>query len=130
VGPDIHHDSVYLSKYFDQIVEEVIELGFGRGATYINPETGKPNQRFVDFNSGLDANLLTPQKAAQLLYLEATEYLRTEGRAMIVANELILAKLKSGPTQTAKLRRMVDVYVVRKSYRPRRRPISVETLAA
>ena len=62
-------NNVLLSKCFDQIVEEIIALGFGRGATYINPETGKPNQRIVDFNSGLDANLLTSHKAAQLARL-------------------------------------------------------------
>ena len=62
-------NNVLISKCFDQIVEEIIALGFGRGATFINPTTGKPNQRFVDFNSGLDANLLTPHKAAQLARL-------------------------------------------------------------
>lgn len=62
-------NNVLLSKCFDQIIEEIIALGFGSGATFIHPITGKPNQRFVDFNSGLDANLLTPHKAAQLARL-------------------------------------------------------------
>ena len=55
-------------------------------------------------------------------YLEATEYLRDEGRAIITANEYLFSKLKSGEELTRKLRRMVDVYVVRKAYRPRCRP--------
>jgi len=62
-------NNVLLSKCFDQIVEEIIALGFGRGATFTHPVTSKPNQRFVDFNSGLDANLLTPHKATQLARL-------------------------------------------------------------
>jgi len=62
-------NNVLLSKCFDQIVEEIIALGFGKGAMFIHPVTGKPNQRIVDFNSGLDANLLTPHKAAQLARL-------------------------------------------------------------
>ena len=62
-------NNVLLSKCFDKIIEEIIALGFGRGATFISPETGKPNQRIVDFNQGLDANLLTPHKAAQLARL-------------------------------------------------------------
>jgi len=62
-------NNVLLSKCFDRIIEELIALGFGRGAAFIHPETGKPNRRFVDFNQGLDADLFTPHKAAQLARL-------------------------------------------------------------
>jgi hypothetical protein len=62
-------NNVLISNCFDQIIEEIIALGFGKGATMRNPKTGKQNQRFVDFNQGLDANLLTPHKAAQLARL-------------------------------------------------------------
>ena len=54
------------SPHFDDIVDEIKALGFQKGATYINPKTGKSVQRFVDFNQGLDAFLLTPHKAERL----------------------------------------------------------------
>lgn len=59
-------NNVLRSPQFDQIVDEIKALGFAKGATYINPKTGKRVQRFVDFNQGLDANLLTEHKAARL----------------------------------------------------------------
>ncbi len=59
-------NNVLISPNFDQIIDEIKELGFEKGATYINPKTGKRVQRFVDFNQGLDAFLLTPHKAARL----------------------------------------------------------------
>ncbi|MDR0813033.1 MAG: radical SAM protein [Oscillospiraceae bacterium] len=59
-------NNVLLSPHFERIIEDIIALGFGRGAMRINPQTGKPNRRYVDFNQGLDANLLTPQKAELL----------------------------------------------------------------
>ena len=59
-------NNVLRSPDFDKIIDEIIDLGFGKGATYTNPKTGKQVQRFVDFNQGLDAYLLTPHKAKRL----------------------------------------------------------------
>jgi hypothetical protein len=59
-------NNVLRSPDFDKIIDEIIELGFGRGATYKNPNTGKTVQRFVDFNQGLDAFLMTSEKARRL----------------------------------------------------------------
>ena len=59
-------NNVLISKNFHQIIDDILELGFERGATYINPRTGKVAQRHVDFNQGLDAKLITPEKAKRL----------------------------------------------------------------
>ena len=59
-------NNVLRSPDFNRIVDEIVELGFEKGATYTNPKTGKRVQRFVDFNQGLDAFLLTPDKAKRL----------------------------------------------------------------
>ena len=59
-------NNVLRSPQFDQIVDEIKALGFAKGATYTNPATGKQVQRYVDFNQGLDAYLLTPAKAKRL----------------------------------------------------------------
>ena len=59
-------NNVLRSPHFDQIIDEIKALGFQKGATYVNPKTGKTVQRFVDFNQGLDAFLLTPHKAERL----------------------------------------------------------------
>lgn len=59
-------NNVLRSPKFDEIIDEIKELGFAKGATYINPKTKKRVQRFVDFNQGLDAFLLTPHKAKRL----------------------------------------------------------------
>jgi len=59
-------NNVLLSPCFNKIVEEIKEIGFYKGATYINPKTGKEVKRYVDFNQGLDANLLTEEKVKKL----------------------------------------------------------------
>lgn len=59
-------NNVLRSPDFDKIVDEIKELGFAKGATYTNPKTGKKVKRYVDFNQGLDAFLLTPHKAKRL----------------------------------------------------------------
>ena len=59
-------NNVLKSPKFDEIIDEIKALGFAKGATYINPRTGKRVHRFVDFNQGLDAFLLTPHKAKRL----------------------------------------------------------------
>lgn len=59
-------NNVLRSNKFDLIVDELIELGFGKGCTYPSPRTGKPLQRYIDFNQGLDAKLLTDHKAKRL----------------------------------------------------------------
>jgi len=59
-------NNVLRSNQFDRIVDELIELGFGKGCTYPSPKNGKPLQRYVDFNQGLDAKLLTQHKAKRL----------------------------------------------------------------
>ena len=59
-------NNVLRSAEFDRIIDEIISLGFGKGAFYINPKTGKKCNRYVDFNQGLDAKLMTDQKAKRL----------------------------------------------------------------
>ena len=59
-------NNVLRSNKFDCIVDELIDLGFGKSCTYPNPRTGKPLKRYIDFNQGLDAKLLTEHKAKRL----------------------------------------------------------------
>lgn len=59
-------NNILRSPDFDKIIDEIKALGFYKGATYTNPKTGKQVQRYVDFNQGLDAFLLTPHKARRL----------------------------------------------------------------
>ncbi len=59
-------NNVLKSKNFDKIINEIIGLGFEEGATYKNPKTKKMKKRYVDFNQGLDAFLMTEKKAKLL----------------------------------------------------------------
>ncbi len=59
-------NNVLRSNQFDRIVDELKELGFGKGCTYPSTHTGKPLQRYIDFNQGLDAKLLNEHKAQRL----------------------------------------------------------------
>lgn len=59
-------NNVLRSPKFNQIIDDILEAGFGKGATYVNPKTGKVVKRYVDFNQGLDAMFLTEEKAKRL----------------------------------------------------------------
>ncbi len=59
-------NNVLRSPNFNQIIDDIIEAGFGKGATYVNPQTGKVVRRYVDFNQGLDALFLSEEKAKRL----------------------------------------------------------------
>lgn len=59
-------NNVLRSPNFDQIIDDIIAAGFGKGATYLNPKTGKRIRRYVDFNQGLDALFFTEEKARRL----------------------------------------------------------------
>lgn len=59
-------NNVLKSYKLKEIVKEIVDLGFEKGAKYRNPKTGKTKQRFVDFNQGLDAFLMTEEKAKEL----------------------------------------------------------------
>ncbi|MDF2523462.1 MAG: Radical domain protein [Clostridiales bacterium] len=63
-------NNVLKSPALRQIVDEIKELGFAKGAKYVSPRTKKTVQRVVDFNQGLDAKLLTQDKANMLGELE------------------------------------------------------------
>lgn len=53
-------NNVLASDKFEQIIEDIIDLGFGRGAKF------GQKLRYVDFNQGLDARLLTKERMALL----------------------------------------------------------------
>lgn len=59
-------NNVLKSNSFNEIIDDIIKMGFYKGATYKNPKTGKTVRRYVDFNQGLDGNLLSPNKAKRL----------------------------------------------------------------
>lgn len=55
-------NNVLKSPRLGQIIEDIIELGFAKGAQYFNSKTGMFKNRYVDFNQGLDAKLFTEEK--------------------------------------------------------------------
>ena len=59
-------NNVLRSPKFNQIIDDIIAAGFSKGATYVNPKTGKVVKRYVDFNQGLDAIFLNDAKAKRL----------------------------------------------------------------
>ncbi len=59
-------NNVLRSPDYDQIIDDIIVAGFGKGATYVNPRTNKTVRRYVDFNQGLDAMFLNETKAMRL----------------------------------------------------------------
>jgi|GEM_PF-138590 len=55
-------NNVLKSPDLKKIIEDIIKLGFKRGATIYNEKTGKYRNRYVDFNQGLDGKLFTKDK--------------------------------------------------------------------
>lgn len=62
-------NNVLKSPRFNEIIDELIKIGFSKGATYKSPATGKFVNRYIDFNQGLDANLLSEERAKKLAEL-------------------------------------------------------------
>jgi hypothetical protein len=63
-GPKQHlvllDNNVLASDRFEQVIRDIVDLGFQRGATF------RKKIRHVDFNQGIDIRLLTPAKMALL----------------------------------------------------------------
>lgn len=59
-------NNILKSKHREQIIQDIIDLGYGRDAKKINPKTGKLINVFVDFNQGLDMNFIS-EKSVELL---------------------------------------------------------------
>jgi len=53
-------NNVLASKYFEKIINDILELGFEKGSKFNN------KLRRLDFNQGLDARLLTSEKTSLL----------------------------------------------------------------
>ena len=66
-------NNILASLQLERIVDDLVELGFGRGnKSYENKINGRRmmQTRFIDFNQGTDARLLTEQTIEQLARLE------------------------------------------------------------
>jgi hypothetical protein len=61
-------NNVLASKNFDQIIDDIKEIGFAYNAkfTYKKNNRNISAQRYVDFNQGIDARLLTEEKCKKL----------------------------------------------------------------
>ena len=66
-------NNILASPQLEQIVDDLVELGFGRGNKSYEKQSGKrklKQTRYVDFNQGTDARLLTEETITQLARLE------------------------------------------------------------
>lgn len=63
-------NNVLKSPKFDKIIEDIIELGFGKDATFISSKSKRRVRRYVDFNQGLDANFINKEKAELLAKIQ------------------------------------------------------------
>ena len=66
-------NNILASPRLEQIVDDLVELGFGRGNTSYIKQSGNrklKQTRYVDFNQGTDARLLTEETISQLARLE------------------------------------------------------------
>ena len=64
-------NNILASKDFDKIIDEIKELGFYKGnKSYISKKTGIKMTSYVDFNQGIDARLLTEEKAKKISEIE------------------------------------------------------------
>ncbi len=57
-------NNILASEEFPKIIDEIKSIGFERGAKYISKTSDKKvySDRYVDFNQGIDARLLTKEK--------------------------------------------------------------------
>lgn len=61
-------NNVLVSPFFEEIVDEIIDLGYGKEKIYSKEKHHKIKNGVVDFNQGLDANVLAKnEKRAKLL---------------------------------------------------------------
>ncbi|MBI4764095.1 MAG: hypothetical protein HY787_05760 [Deltaproteobacteria bacterium] len=56
-------NNILASPYIDQIVKDLVELGYGRGET---TNTSPPRTRMIDFNQGLEATYINDKKISLL----------------------------------------------------------------
>ena len=61
-------NNVLASKQFNKIIDEIIELGFYKDAKYSYQKNNRKRSvmRYIDFNQGIDARLLTEEKMKRL----------------------------------------------------------------